>query len=90
VSDVERNEERERFELSTPAGIAWLDYRLLGQTLYLTHAEVPRAARGRGFAGQVTKAALDWAKSQGFKVVPQCGYVAAYMEQHTEYSDLLV
>jgi predicted GNAT family acetyltransferase len=87
---VERNESRLRFEMPTPAGIAWLDYRLIGTTLYLTHAETPRAARGAGFAGQVTRAALEWARSSGFKVVPQCGYVAAYMEQHDEFSDLLL
>jgi predicted GNAT family acetyltransferase len=87
---VERNEARKRFEMATPAGIAWLDYRLLGTTLYLTHAEVPRAARGAGFAGQVTKAALEWARARGFKVIPQCGYVAAYIQRHEEFADLLV
>jgi predicted GNAT family acetyltransferase len=87
---VERNEARQRFEMPTSAGIAWLDYRLLGNTLYLTHAEVPRAARGAGFAGQVTRVALEWARAGGFKVVPQCGYVAAYMQRHEEFSDLLL
>jgi predicted GNAT family acetyltransferase len=89
-SPVQRNEVRERFEMPTPAGIAWLDYRVVGQTLYLTHAEVPRAARGAGFAGQVTRAALEWARAGGFKVVPQCGYVAAYMQRHEEFADLLL
>jgi predicted GNAT family acetyltransferase len=84
---VERNEKR--FELATPGGTAWLDYRLVGHTLYLIHAEVPRAARGRGYAGEVTRAALEWAREQGFKVVPQCGYVAAYMDRHEEFMDLL-
>lgn len=87
---VELNEARQRFELATPAGIAWLDYRLLGQTLYLTHAEVPRAARGAGFAGQVTRGALEWARARGFKVVPQCGYVAAYIQRHEGFGDLLL
>ena len=87
---VERNEAKRRFELETPAGMAWLDYRLLGQTLYLTHAETPRASRGAGFAGQVTRAALEWARAGGYKVVPQCGYVAAYIERHEEFADLLL
>jgi uncharacterized protein len=87
---VERNETRNRFELATPGGVAWLDYRVIGQTLYLTHAEVPRAARGAGYAGQVTRAGLEWARQQGYKVVPQCGYVAAYMERHEEFADLLL
>jgi predicted GNAT family acetyltransferase len=87
---VEMNEARKRFEMATPAGVAWLDYRLIGSTLYLTHAEVPRAGRGRGFAGQVTRAALEWARERGCKVVPQCGYVAAYVQRHEEFSDLLL
>ena len=87
---VERNEARHRFEMATPAGTAWLDYRLIGETLYLTHAETPRAARGHGFAGQVTRAALEWARERGYRVVPQCGYVAGYMEIYPEFADLLL
>ena len=86
---VENNEKKRRFETGTPAGVAFLDYRLEGNTLYLTHAEVPRAARGQGFAADVTLGALQWARARGLKVVPLCGYVAAYMQRHDEFSDLL-
>jgi predicted GNAT family acetyltransferase len=32
---------------------------------------------------------LDALRAEGSKVVPRCGFVAAYVERHPEYRDLL-
>jgi predicted GNAT family acetyltransferase len=32
---------------------------------------------------------LDAARAEGLKVVPHCEFVAAYIERHPEYRDLL-
>ena len=88
VSVVRNNALAHRFEKDVQGGTAVLDYRLDGSTLYLTHAGVPPPARGGGIAAEVTLAALEWARAQGWKVVPVCSYVAAYMHSHPEFSDL--
>ncbi|MEO8099751.1 MAG: GNAT family N-acetyltransferase [Acidobacteriota bacterium] len=85
---VEDNLLKRRFEMATPLGIAFLDYRLEGQTLYLIHAEVPRAARGQGIGGRLTSSVLESARARGLKVVPMCGYVAAFMAGNPQYADL--
>ena len=37
----------------------------------------------------MVKAALEYAKEEGLKVVPQCPFVRSYIERHKEYESLL-
>jgi hypothetical protein len=87
---VRHNEAASRFEAEFGGGVALAAYRRQGGELWLTHTEVPPAWQGRGLAGQVVQAALDWARTEGLKVRPLCSYVAAYMRRHAETHDLLV
>jgi hypothetical protein len=32
---------------------------------------------------------LAYAREQGYKIIPSCSFVRAYMERHPEYDDLL-
>jgi predicted GNAT family acetyltransferase len=78
-----------RFEASVEGGIAHADYRLAGDVMRIVHTEVPAAAEGHGYAGQIVRAALAHAREQGLKVLPMCGYVRDYMRRHPETHDLL-
>jgi predicted GNAT family acetyltransferase len=53
------------------------------------HAEVPGAFEGKGVGGKIVRAALDWARSEGQKVMPTCTFVAGYIKKHPEYHDLV-
>lgn len=66
-----------------------LDYQLAGSTMTITHTGVPASLGGRGIASQLAQFALDTAKAEGWKVVPACSYVAAWIEKHPEYKVLL-
>jgi predicted GNAT family acetyltransferase len=55
----------------------------------ITHTGVPGELGGRGLAAEITKFALDHARSQGWTVIAQCSYVAVYIKKHTEYEALL-
>lgn len=81
--------EASRFELLVGDDLALCAYRRDGALVWLTHTEVPPAFEGRGFAAALVRAALDWARSEGLRVVPSCSYVAAYMRRHPETQDLL-
>ncbi len=52
------------------------------------HTLVPPAIGGRGVAGKLVAALIADAHAHGFKVVPQCSYVAAAFEKHPEWTDL--
>ena len=53
-----------------------------------THTVVPPAIGGQGIAAQLVDRFVADAKEQGFKIVPQCSYVAKKFEENPEWSDL--
>jgi predicted GNAT family acetyltransferase len=79
-----------RFEIEQDGHIAYLEYNLAGKVLQLIHSEVPQALRGRGVASELAKSALEWAREHDVKVDVICPSVAAYLEKHPEYSDLVL
>lgn len=84
-----KNELMKRFELTLEGKVAVLEYVAQGDhVLAFTHTFVPPELRGRNVAAILTKFALDDARRQGKKVVPQCSYVATFMARNKEYADL--
>jgi len=78
-----------RFEMQIEGKTAVLDYVEQGDNaLAFTHTFVPPELRGRNVAAILTRHALEDARRQGKKVVPQCSYVATFMERNKEYADL--
>lgn len=88
-AEVSNNEAENRFELHIGAQIAFLTYRRTQREITLTHAETPREMEGRGVGSKVVRAALEFAREHGLKVVPACPFVAWYIRQHQEYADLV-
>ncbi|CAN5387620.1 GNAT family N-acetyltransferase [soil metagenome] len=86
---VRDNKAEQEFELVVDGHRALAAYQLEGDTIVFTHTIVPKAIEGRGVASKLIRAALDSARDQGLKVVPQCPFVAAYMQRHPETRDLL-
>ncbi|MDH7974071.1 GNAT family N-acetyltransferase [Sphingomonas sp. AR_OL41] len=86
---VRDNKAEQEFELVVDGHRALAAYQLEGDTIVFTHTVVPKAIEGRGVASTLIRAALDSARDQGLKVVPQCPFVAAYMKRHPETRDLL-
>ncbi|MGH8214919.1 MAG: GNAT family N-acetyltransferase [Rhodanobacteraceae bacterium] len=66
-----------------------LDYILHGRVMTITHTGVPPAIAGRGVAAELTRATLDAARREGWKVVPACSYAAAFIRRHPEFADVL-
>jgi len=79
-----------RFVVTIGGSEALLEYREIdGRTLDLHHTSVPPALRGSGIASRLTAYALDYAREHGYKVVPTCPFVAAYIDRHPDYRALL-
>jgi len=78
-----------RFRLDLDGHKAVLEYRLHDGAMVITHTLVPDAIGGRGIAAALVRAALAHARAEGLKVVPECSYVAVFMQRHGEYADLL-
>ncbi len=78
-----------RFHVTLEGHEAELTYRLGGGRMTITHTGVPNAIGGRGMAADLVRAALEYARSEGLKVVPACSYAAAYIQRNPEYADLV-
>ena len=51
----------------------------------LAHTEVPpKVTQGKGYANQLAKAALEYAKQNQLKVIPACKFVRAYLKRHPD------
>jgi predicted GNAT family acetyltransferase len=86
---VRNNVEAQRYELEVDGHVAFVSYRRSCGVVSLDHTEVPPALGGRGVGSTLVKGMLDLARSEGLKVVPQCPFIAAYIEKHPEYRDLV-
>ena len=88
---VHDDREASRFEAQVGgehAGFAVYE-RAAGEVRF-THTEVDGAYEGQGVGSALVRGALDAVKSEGLRVVPQCSFVAGYIEQHPdEYGELV-
>ena len=84
----ERDEHRYDIFLGSARG-AYAEYELGDGVITFTHTVTDPQLRGKGLAGLVVGRALDDARAAGLRVVPQCWYVAQYIDRHPEYATLL-
>ena len=89
MSDMKDNPARSRFEMTMGDSTAFVEYRRAGDRIALLHTEVPEALSGQGVGSKLVRGTLDVLRAEGVKVVPRCGFVAAYVERHPEYRDLM-
>ena len=74
LSDVERRAE-----------LTWVER---DGVRHANHTFVPPEMRGRGIAGKLVDALIADAREQGFRIAPDCSYVAAAFRRNPEWSDL--
>jgi uncharacterized protein len=55
----------------------------------LPHTGVEPAFEGKGVAGEAVRQVLDRSRALGELVVPQCPYIAVWIERHPDYADLV-
>jgi uncharacterized protein len=90
VTEVTDNPERSRYEVRVGGKLAGLiDYRTAGEVVTTVHTEVDPPLQGGGIGSALVRGALDDLRARGLKVRPQCPFVAAYIEQHPEYAELV-
>ena len=53
-----------------------------------THTIVPSVIGGRGIARRLVERLVSDARDKGFKIVPQCSYVAAKFDENPDWADL--
>ena len=88
---VTQNPEQSRYEAHVDGELAgFAAYRISRGHQVFTHTEVDDAFEGRGVGGALARGALDDVRSRGeHDVVALCPFIAAWIERHPDYQDLL-
>ncbi|MBV2209065.1 MAG: N-acetyltransferase [Thermomonas sp.] len=86
--DISHNLAEHRFQTEVDGVLAYVEYVPVAGGFTITHTIVPKAIGGRGIAGALVKAALEYAQTQNFKVVPECEYADVWMKRHPEFDAL--
>jgi hypothetical protein len=87
--NIVNNTLKHRFETEIGAKTAFLNYRLVSGVITFTHTEVPSSLNGRGIGTALAKAALDYSVENKLRVVPQCPFVADYVQTHPQYQSIV-
>ncbi|WP_296404055.1 GNAT family N-acetyltransferase [Psychrobacter sp.] len=87
--NITHNQDKNRFETTIDGHTGYLSYQDQGDSLVYDHTIVPSELGGQGIGSALAKYALNYARSEGKKVVPACSFVASYINKHAEYQDLI-
>lgn len=69
--------------------VARLTWKARGDTVRVAdHTLVPRELEGRGIAAALVDALVADAREHGFRIVPQCSYIAAKFARNPDWADL--
>jgi uncharacterized protein len=71
------------------AAAGYAAYVLRGGRRIFVHTEVDGAYEGRGVGSRLAHDALELARRAGEPIVALCPFIAAYIEGHPEYADLV-
>lgn len=72
-----------QFQVEINGQRAYLVYMDLGKrTLDFYRTFVPDTLRGKGVAARLVKTALDYAREEGYTVIPSCSYVERYLHRN--------
>jgi len=69
--------------------MGFVDYKLTSSVIAFLHAETLGEYRGRGVAGRIAVKSLEDARDAGLRVKPLCPFYKEFLEEHTEYADLV-
>lgn len=88
--EVRDNPVRSRYELIVDGELVGIaDYRVQGDVIVFPHTEIDHAKRGQGLGAILVQGALDDVRAAGCTVVPQCWYVAEFIDEHPRYQALV-
>ncbi len=85
------NPSASRYEILADGQVAgFVTYSILADRMVLIHTEVRPEFEGHGVGAALAAGVLDDLRRRGLRVVPRCPYIAAYIDKHPGYQDLVV
>ncbi|MCI6672614.1 MAG: GNAT family N-acetyltransferase [Prevotella sp.] len=66
-----------------------LTFQIKEKVIVIDHTQTFKGFERRGIAEQMTLAAIDYAKTNHKKIIPECSYAYTYLMRHREYACVL-
>ncbi len=88
--EIQHDITNQRFFILLEGKEAYLQYLIADKNVlnyYKTY--VPNELRGKGIAGKIVEAALNYARENNLKIIPTCSYVDTFIERHKNFEDLI-
>ena len=79
-----------RYEMDLGGEKAVVEYIVGPGYRILTHTEVPPRFEGQGIGGELVLAVLEDMRAKSLQVIPQCSFIARYIDHHPEWERILV
>jgi predicted GNAT family acetyltransferase len=84
--EFSHNQDKNRFELRTDGYMAHIEYSLKDdKTMDLIHTRVAQELAGKGIGKILVHKTLEHIKEAGYKFVPTCNFIAAYVDRTPEW-----
>jgi uncharacterized protein len=88
--EVVDNPSRSRYEAHIGDRLAgFVTYRTRPGVVVLVHTEVDDEFEGSGVGSRMASSVLEELRARGLQVDPVCPFIAAYIERHPEFADLV-
>ncbi|OYX47260.1 MAG: N-acetyltransferase [Alphaproteobacteria bacterium 32-64-14] len=84
------NTDAGQYELDIDGETVFARYRREDGVLTIRWVESPPSLRGTGAAGRLMKLLAAEAREKNWRVIPVCGYAAAWLRRSPDYRDLVL
>ena len=93
ISDDTHDKENSQLFLELEGSRAFVDYKLRRDRIYLIHAEVPEALRGKGMGKILVNNVLDKLIEEGYdeehRIIAKCPFVKHVVARSEKWRDIV-
>ncbi len=88
---IDHDKEKQVFFAEIEDKKAVLEYNKVDKnTLDYYHTFVPEELRGREIATKIVKESMEYAKKNGYKVIPTCPFVKAFANRNPQFENIII